>query len=142
MGAHIAQQSPRSRKRRAARVEPSMGAHYRNPELEHVKALTLLLEGKEFCVMTGLPSVTKQDLECKIKENGGSVVLNPGTSNTPIQTFPICFQTHGFSLSVFICLYLLCCICNTLSHGLQIIWLFALTALVNSQHTLSVRKFT
>lgn len=89
--------------------------------------------------MTGLLGVTKQDLECKIKENGGSVVLNPGTSNTPIQTFPICFQTHTFSLSVFISRNRLCCIYNT--HKLQIIWLFTLDAVVNSQRTLADCKF-
>lgn len=78
MGAHIAQQSPRLRKRRAARAELSVGEHFRNPELEHIQALTLLLEGKEICVLTGLPTMTKQDLECKVVENGGTVVLNPG----------------------------------------------------------------
>lgn len=46
--------------------------------LFQIKIISNLLEGKEFCVLTGTPELTKPEIEKKIIENGGAVVQNAG----------------------------------------------------------------
>ncbi|XP_054278931.1 LOW QUALITY PROTEIN: DNA ligase 4 [Macrosteles quadrilineatus] len=75
---HITQQSPRARKRRAPRDERSIGTQFLNNQLHSVSSLSQMLNGLEICVLTGTPEMSKQQLELKVKESGGTVVLNPG----------------------------------------------------------------
>lgn len=76
--AYATAQSPQSKKRRVARAQPTLATQFQASALDRVEAVTHIFAGREICVLTGLPETSKQDLECKVAENGGTVVQNPG----------------------------------------------------------------
>uniref|UniRef100_A0A1B6DLF5 DNA ligase 4 n=1 Tax=Clastoptera arizonana TaxID=38151 RepID=A0A1B6DLF5_9HEMI len=75
---HISQTSP-TKKRKIQIPRRIVGAQLSNSELNSVKTITSLFLDKEICVLTAYDRLTKQELEVKVKENGGNVVQNPGT---------------------------------------------------------------
>ncbi|XP_077170434.1 DNA ligase 4 [Paroedura picta] len=74
-------EEPQGKKRKAVpKVKKIIGVmdHFKAPDLSNVSRLSSIFEDVEFCVMTGTESCSKNELESKIAEFGGSVVQNPG----------------------------------------------------------------
>lgn len=60
--------------------ERKVRRRYVNVEMPEVGKKTELLAGYEFCVLTGCDEWKKEEVETCIRENGGTIVLNEGTS--------------------------------------------------------------
>ncbi|PNF19465.1 hypothetical protein B7P43_G02347 [Cryptotermes secundus] len=71
-------ESPRKKQRHLTRVPIKLGEQFRGIDISGIDVVTDLLEGKEFCVLTDWKEHTKQDIETKIVQNGGTVVQNTG----------------------------------------------------------------
>ncbi|XP_054830436.1 DNA ligase 4 [Eublepharis macularius] len=77
----IDHEEPQVKKRKTVpKVKKIIGVmdHFKAPDLSNVSKLSSIFEDVEFCVMTGTESCSKNELESKIAEFGGSVVQNPG----------------------------------------------------------------
>ncbi|KAH6934390.1 hypothetical protein HPB50_024031 [Hyalomma asiaticum] len=69
--------SPAKKRRVAANVKASLGTHFQPANLSSAVKKCGFLQGKELCILTGCRGLTKQELEIKVAELGGSVVQNP-----------------------------------------------------------------
>ncbi|ELW47449.1 DNA ligase 4 [Tupaia chinensis] len=72
---------PREKKRRTApKTRKVIGIiqHLKAPNLSNINKVSDIFEDVEFCVMNGLDSHPKSDLENRIAEFGGYIVQNPG----------------------------------------------------------------
>lgn len=69
--------SPR-KKRRMGIETRKVASQFLGADLTDVSQTSEFLKNKEFCVITGNESMTKQEIEKKIFESGGSIVQNPG----------------------------------------------------------------
>lgn len=76
-GSHIFETNTKTKKRRLAKIAPSVGEHFLTQDLSRVKKLTKIFSDKDVCVLTGSRDVSKKQLEIKIHENGGNIVQNP-----------------------------------------------------------------
>jgi hypothetical protein len=72
-------ESPRKKQRKLNKAPISLGEQFCGVDLSEVNVTSDLLEAKEFCVLTDWQERTKQDIETKIVQNGGTVVQNIGT---------------------------------------------------------------
>jgi DNA ligase-4 len=79
---HELSESPRKKQRHSTQVPIKLGEQFRGIDVSGIDVVTNLLEGKEFCVLTDWEEHTKQDIETKIVQNGGTVVQNTGISMT------------------------------------------------------------
>uniref|UniRef100_A0A8D0E747 DNA ligase n=1 Tax=Salvator merianae TaxID=96440 RepID=A0A8D0E747_SALMN len=73
---------PQEKKRKTiSKVKKKIGLvdHFKAPDLSSISRVSSIFEDVEFCVMTGTRSYSKNELESKIAEYGGSVVQNPGS---------------------------------------------------------------
>jgi hypothetical protein len=75
-------ESPRKKQRQNSHVPIKLGEQFRGVDVSGIDVATNLLAGKEFCVLTDWKEYTKQDIETKIVQNGGTVVQNTGTFMT------------------------------------------------------------
>nr|CAD7448752.1 unnamed protein product [Timema bartmani] len=66
------------KKKRQMKILPTLASQFRGADLSGISQTSALLANKEFCVLTGWKTLTKQEIETKIVENGGTVVQNPG----------------------------------------------------------------
>lgn len=72
---------PQEKKRKAApKIKKVIGIieHLKAPNLSNINKVSNTFEDVEFCVMNGIGSHPKPDLENKIAELGGYIVQNPG----------------------------------------------------------------
>lgn len=72
---------PQEKKRKAApKIKKVIGIieHLKAPNLSNINKVSNTFEDVEFCVMNGIDSHPKLDLENKIAELGGYIVQNPG----------------------------------------------------------------
>lgn len=72
---------PQEKKRKAApKIKKVIGIieHLKAPNLSNINKVSNIFEDVEFCVMSGISSHPKPDLENKIAEFGGYIVQNPG----------------------------------------------------------------
>lgn len=65
-------------KRSRTKVAPLVGLDYRAADLTNVAVKGSLLSGRELCVHSGSETISKQDLERRICEQGGTVVQHRG----------------------------------------------------------------
>lgn len=84
--------------KKSCKTSISLPEHYRGADLSLVKFRSDLLRGKEICVLSGFNEFSKNDLEKKIAEFGGTLVQNPG--NSP-QVLAIKFLSHYARLRVY-----------------------------------------
>nr|CAD7410420.1 unnamed protein product [Timema cristinae] len=66
------------KKKRQMKELPTLASQFRGADLSGISQTSALLSNKEFCVFTSWKTLTKQEIETKIVENGGTVVQNPG----------------------------------------------------------------
>ncbi|KAM5311102.1 DNA ligase 4 isoform 1-T2 [Glossophaga mutica] len=72
---------PQEKKRKAApKMKKVIGIieHLKAPNLSNINKVSNIFEDVEFCVMSGISSHPKPDLENRIAEFGGYIVQNPG----------------------------------------------------------------
>ncbi|XP_024434710.2 DNA ligase 4 [Desmodus rotundus] len=72
---------PQEKKRKAApKIKKVIGIieHLKAPNLSNINKVSNIFEDVEFCVMSGINSHPKPDLENRIAEFGGYIVQNPG----------------------------------------------------------------
>lgn len=72
---------PQEKKRKAApKIKKVIGIieHLKAPNLSNINKVSNIFEDVEFCVMSGISSHPKPDLENRIAEFGGYIVQNPG----------------------------------------------------------------
>jgi len=74
-----------------------LGEQFRGIDSSEVSVTSRLLQGKVFCVLTAWNKLTKNDIETKIVQNGGTVVQNPGTFVT--ECFLVLVRQYANSLS-------------------------------------------
>lgn len=72
-------ESPRKKQRQQTKVHIALGEQFCGVSVSEVSVTSNLLEAKEFCVLSNWQEHTKQDVETKIIQNGGTVVQNTGT---------------------------------------------------------------
>lgn len=72
----LSQTSPPKRQR--TKLVPVVGRDYQAADLKNETLKGTLFSGKEICVLSGNEKISKQDLEIKIHEEGGSVVQHRG----------------------------------------------------------------
>ncbi|KAL3869402.1 hypothetical protein ACJMK2_042087 [Sinanodonta woodiana] len=73
-------EGPAKKKRRVVSraVRPTLAAQFRAADISSIQQVSEVFEGKEFCIINGPQVCSKQDLEKKVVEFGGTVVQNPG----------------------------------------------------------------
>jgi hypothetical protein len=74
-----------------------VGEQFRGIDSSAVSVTSTLLQGKEFCVLTGWNELTKKNIETKIVQNGGTVAQNPGTFVT--ECFLVLVRQNANSVS-------------------------------------------
>lgn len=77
----LGEDEPQEKKRKAApKIKKVIGIieHLKAPNLSNINKVSNIFEDVEFCVMNGINSHPKPDLENRIAEFGGYIVQNPG----------------------------------------------------------------
>eukprot|EP00731_Ephydatia_muelleri_P033439 Em0029g45a len=74
------QPATKRRKTTSSRIEKPRGvaSQFKQTDVSDVEKVSKMFEGKELCVINGPPGTSKEDLERKIAEHGGTFVQNPG----------------------------------------------------------------
>ncbi|KAH9499884.1 DNA ligase (ATP) [Bulinus truncatus] len=80
--ANVDESEPSKKKRKVVShiVRPTILPQFKGADLSKVKQKSQVLSGKEFCVIDGPHSFSKQELEKSIVQLGGAVVQNPDTT--------------------------------------------------------------
>ncbi|KAL4236518.1 DNA ligase (ATP) [Mactra antiquata] len=76
-------------------VKPTLGSQFRAADMSSVKQTSKILEGKEICVINGPISHSKQLLEKRIVECGGSIVQNPGRETYCVVVEKVVFRVNS-----------------------------------------------
>ncbi|KAK3794568.1 hypothetical protein RRG08_003717 [Elysia crispata] len=73
---------PAKKKRRAAprAVRPTLMNQFQAADVSNITQVSRVLQGKEFCIMNGPLTLSKQELEKRVVELGGLIVQNPDTT--------------------------------------------------------------
>ncbi len=68
----------------------AVAAPFLPADVSDIKASSKCFSGKEICVLNGVDSLTKQELERKVVSGDGDIVQNPGKHT--IQIYNICMS--------------------------------------------------
>ncbi|KAH7957147.1 hypothetical protein HPB52_015665 [Rhipicephalus sanguineus] len=88
--------SPAKKRRVGTSVKASLGTHFQPANLSGAVKKRNILRGKELCILTGCGDLTKQELEVKVAELGGSVVQNPSKETFCVVAEKLNFRARSY----------------------------------------------
>lgn len=88
--------SPAKKRRIGATVKASLGTHFQPADLSSAVKKHTVLQGKEICILTDCEDLTKQELEFRVAELGGSVVQNPSKETFCVVAEKLNFRARSY----------------------------------------------